>query len=112
MSGGSSPPRTGLGGFSGMLSSVSRMSRAELERIGQAVLTRRATLGVASGLQRPDASPSDLTHTFPQSSDIPRQTVVPDTALPVDYEPTEAEMEEFENDDLLAEPERGRGRRS
>ena len=31
MSGGSSPPRTGLGGFSGMLSSVSGMSRAELE---------------------------------------------------------------------------------
>ena len=72
-------------------------------------MTRQASLGVASGSHRPDASPSDSTHTFPQTTDIPRQTVVSDTALPADYKLTEAEMEEFERDDLLAEPKEAEG---
>ena len=93
MSGPSSPR---LGGFSGMLSSVSGMSRDELERIGQAIgqaiLARRETSAPGSGSQQPDPSPS----VDPYPSLVQRQSVETDTDVPDDFIPTHAELEEIE----------------
>lgn len=78
-----------------MLSSVSRMSRDELERIGQAigqaVLARRETLAPGSGSQQPDPAPSD-----PHPSLAQRQYVEIDTDVPKDFVPTHAKLEEIE----------------
>lgn len=46
MSGGSSPPRSGLGGFSSMLSSVSILSKAKLDRMSQVISARQSKIGL------------------------------------------------------------------
>ena len=92
MSGPSSPR---IGAFSGMLSSISGMSRDELERIGQAigqaVLSCRETMALGSGSQQPDPSPSD-----PNPSLVQRQYVETDTEVPEDFVPTHAKLKEIE----------------
>ena len=91
MSGPSSPR---LGGFFGMLSSVSGMSREELERmghaIGQAVLVRRLTGETGSGSEQPIPPPIDPSPSFPR-----RQTEESDTEIPIDLVPIKTEMDEI-----------------
>ena len=82
-----------MGEFSGMLSSVSGMSREELERmgraIGQAVLARRATGEMEPGSEQPIPSPADPSLSFPR-----RQAVESDTEIPDDFVPTQSERDE------------------
>ena len=81
MSGPSSPR---LGEYFGMLSSVSGLSREELERIGQAigqaVLLHKATWEMGSGSQEPNPSP-----TGPSLSVPSRQAVESDMDIPEDF---------------------------
>ena len=64
---GPSSPR--VGGYFGMLSSISRLSREELERIGraigQAVLLHKATWETRSGSQEPNPSPTGPSPSIP-----------------------------------------------
>ena len=77
-----------------MLSSVSGMSREELERmghaIGQAVLERRTAGETGSGLEQPIPLPTD-----PSPSVLRRQTEESDTEIPDDFIPTQTEMDEI-----------------
>ena len=83
-----------LGGFSGMLSSVSGMSREELERmcraIGQAVLARRAAGEAKPGSEQPIPSPTDPILSVPR-----RQAEESDTEIPDDFVPTQSERDEI-----------------
>ena len=78
-----------------MLSSVSGMSRDELERIGQAigqaVLARRETSVPRLDSQQPDPSPS----VDPYPSLVQCQYVETDTDVPNDFVPTHAELKEI-----------------
>ena len=79
MSGPSSPH---MGGFSGMLSSVSAMSREELERmgraIGQAVLARRAAGEEETGSEQQIPSPTDPNLSVPRRQATELDTETPD----------------------------------
>ena len=92
MSGPNSPC---LGEYSGMLSSVSGLSREELERIGraigQAVLSHKTTWETGSGSQEPNPSP-----TRPSLSVPSRQAIESDMDVPKDFIPTQAEEEEID----------------
>ena len=110
MSGPSSPR---VGGFAGMLPSVSNLSREELEQIGhaigQAVLTCRESRASGSGSQQPDPSSLDV-----DPSSRQRQSAEPDDDIPDDFEPTDAELEEInrvvlENDDSPMNSEEAEG---
>ena len=83
-----------LGEYFGMLSSVSGLSREELERIGrvigQALLLHKATWEKGSGSQEPNPSP-----TGPSPSVPSHQAIESDMDVPKDFIPTQAEEEEI-----------------
>ena len=70
----SGPSSLRVGGFAGMLSSVSNMSQEELEQIGQAigqaVLARRESRALGSGSQQPDLSTLDVDPSSHQSQSV------------------------------------------
>ena len=96
-----------------MLSSVSNMSREELEKIGhaigQAVLARRDSRASGSGSQQPDPTSLGV-----DPSSHQRRSAETDEDVPADFEPTDAELEEInrivlDKDDSMMDSEEAEG---